>query len=87
MNKKGLWMVYDSEEKLVCLADYDTALKEYEKYKEEQEYWVNYNEGFNGDEKVILAKVEKHFYPKFVEIEEETEAEIWDFVEEVEEEE
>ncbi len=87
MSKKGLWMVYDSEENLVCIADYDTALKEYEKCKQEQENWVLENNEFTCEERVILAKVEKDFYPTCIGNDEESNQEIWDFVEDVQEDE
>lgn len=81
--KEDLWVVYDNEDGLICIADYGTALHEYEKYKKEQIYFVECNERFNYDEKVILAKVERYFCSKFIESEKVTGNKILDFVEDV----
>ncbi|MEK3699331.1 hypothetical protein NYE33_20375 [Paenibacillus sp. FSL R10-2199] len=63
--KDGIWIVYDSEDGLVCSGNYDECLIEYVLYVEAQKDYVQ-NEGeFSIDlsERVILARVERTVYP------------------------
>jgi hypothetical protein len=58
-----MWMVYDSNEGLVCVTeDYNEALKEYEDYKENHKNYVAKYGEYEGDERVILAEVKKNFF-------------------------
>ena len=60
--QKSLWIVHDSVEGLVCVHDdYGIALKEYEKCKAEQEFAVADGEGYEGDQRVILAEVKRDY--------------------------
>lgn len=59
-----MWLVYDSEEKLVLVTNsYSEALAEYELLKNSWKDFIDENNEFNGDERVILARIEKDFYP------------------------
>jgi hypothetical protein len=59
-----MWLVYDSEEKLYIVTDdYEEAKSEYERLKESWKDYVSKYGEFSGDERVILAKIEKDFYP------------------------
>lgn len=60
--EKKLWVVHDSSEGIVCVHDdFEIALKEYEKCKADQEFMVADGEGFEGDERVILAEVKRDY--------------------------
>ncbi|PHG31292.1 hypothetical protein COI60_22715 [Bacillus toyonensis] len=58
-----MWMVHDYEEGVVLIHDnYDKALEEYNKYVESAKDCVQNNGEFEGEERVILAKVERQTY-------------------------
>lgn len=57
-----MYLVYDSEEKLLMVTDnYDEAK---EAYKERKELWKDLvsDNGFYGDERVILAEIKADFF-------------------------
>lgn len=56
----GLWMVYDSEDGLVCVDTYESCLSEYRAYKAKVNDYINDN-GFECNERVILAKLVKDY--------------------------
>lgn len=57
------WIVVDSEDGLMGVFDnHEEALREYEKCKEFQEGIVADSEVFEGNERVVLAKIERDFY-------------------------
>jgi hypothetical protein len=55
-----LWMVWDREDGLAYIGDYDEAVVEYERCKENTRSFCACD-GFNEDERTILAKVSKDF--------------------------
>ncbi len=59
----GSWIVYDWSDGLVCIVDsYEKAEKEYQTYKKHNQ---TYSDGeFDGDEEVIIAKIDKRFYAR-----------------------
>lgn len=58
-----MWMVYTNEEGLVLITDdYDEALNTYNCEKEQCENWASENLEFTGEERVILSKIENHFF-------------------------
>lgn len=65
MSTEGIWMVWDSEEQLVCFTDdYEKAVLEYGECVERARYYARAN-GLSDDlsEKVILAKVVRQTFP------------------------
>lgn len=62
-NRAGSWIVHDYEEGLVMITDdHEEAEREYELYKEETTDYVRNKGEFSGDERVILARIEKDFH-------------------------
>lgn len=58
-----MWLVYDSDEGLVIVTDdYEEALAEYNELKKAWKDYVSKRDEFNGDERVILARIEKDFH-------------------------
>lgn len=56
-----MWIVYDWSDGLVGIFnDYEKAEKEYQEYKKHNKEQVDGE--FNGDEEVIIAKIDKRFY-------------------------
>lgn len=56
-----MWLVWSYDDGVTMITvDKDKAIKEYEELK--QSYIDSFDGEFNGDEHVILAKVEKRFY-------------------------
>ncbi|MDQ0149143.1 hypothetical protein ACFO6R_06030 [Eubacterium multiforme] len=65
MNKVNyeMWLVYTNEEGMVLVTDdYNEAVTTYESEKERTKDWCNKNLEFCGEERVILAKVEKQLF-------------------------
>ncbi|MGY6314165.1 hypothetical protein ACXC7F_27340 [Bacillus cereus] len=58
-----MWMVHDYEEGVVLITDdYGEALEEYNKLVESAKDCVQNNGEFDGEERVVLAKVERQIY-------------------------
>ncbi|WP_242249325.1 hypothetical protein [Bacillus cereus group sp. BfR-BA-01328] len=59
-----MWMVHDYEEGMVLITeDHEEALKKYKKYVKSVKGYVQDNDcEFEGDERVVLAKVERQTY-------------------------
>lgn len=58
-----MWMVWDDENGLIGIFEkYEKALTEYEKCKEFCKDYLYQNGEFSGDERVVLAKLEKQFH-------------------------
>lgn len=56
-----MWIVYDWSDGLVGIFnDYEKAEKEYQEYKKHNKEQVDGE--FEGDEEVILARIDKRFY-------------------------
>lgn len=63
-----MWMVHDYEEGVVLITDdYEKALEEYNKYVESAKDCVQENGEFEGEETVILAKIDRQTYATPVE--------------------
>lgn len=59
---KDMYVVFGNEEGVIIVTDdYNEALKEYKKHKEDMEDW--YREGYlDEDDELILAKIDKRIY-------------------------
>lgn len=83
LKKKGEYIVHDNEDGLSIYTDnYSKALEEYEKCKKYCHDYVVDNAEFSGDERIILAKVEKVYFSTPIGEFNEDEEELWDFKEE-----
>lgn len=81
MKKDGMWMVYDSEDGLICVLDYEKALEEYEEAVQRAKDYVSDNGEFDPalSERVILARIERDLQP------EQLEDELFDWKEDIDE--
>ncbi|AMQ66640.1 hypothetical protein BH753_gp158 [Bacillus phage Shbh1] len=62
-NKSYSWIVWDNVDGLVVKTDdYQEALTEYNKCVKWAREVVDCNDGFEKNENIVLAKVEKHFF-------------------------
>lgn len=62
-NNIEMWMVYTNEEGLVLITDdYEEALSTYNFEKQQCENWASENLEFTAEERVILSKIENHFF-------------------------
>ncbi|MEK5469314.1 hypothetical protein [Paenibacillus sp. FSL M7-0896] len=81
MNKDGMWMVYDSEDGLICVLNYEKSLEEYEEAVQRAKDYVSDNGEFDPalSERVILARIERDLRP------EQVEDELFDWKEDIDE--
>ncbi|WP_026593042.1 hypothetical protein [Bacillus sp. UNC437CL72CviS29] len=58
-----MWMVHDYEEGIVLITDdYNAAIKEYNKYVKSAKAYVQNDGEFDGEERVVLAKIDRQIY-------------------------
>ncbi len=79
-----MWLVYDSEDRVIAVTDnYEEAEAIYLNSRDLWKNCINSNDEFYGDERVILAKIERDFHSYETDKESPAGDNYWDWKENV----